>query len=489
MQCASTGSEGLDAVMRGGFPRNRIYLVQGDPGVGKTTLGMKFLLAGIAAGERCMYVALSETRSEIEAVVHSHEWSLDGVDVLELSALEQSASLINDTSLFEASDADLHETTRLILSHVEASKPDRIVFDSLSELRLLAQSPLRYRRQILALKQFFADRKTTVLLLDDRTSDPSDKQLQSLAHGVVSLEMESPLYGEDRRRLRIAKLRGVRFGGGYHDFIIETGGVRVFPRIVAAHHHTEFPATTISSGSAELDALLGGGLDYGTSTLLIGSAGSGKSTVAAQYASAAAKRGEKAAFFIFDERVQTLLTRSRETGLELDQHLQEGRITIQQVDPAEMSPGEFAHCVRDAVEKNGARVVIIDSLNGYQHSIGDDRVLMIQLHELFSFLANNGVATIIVAAQHGLVGINMQSPIDVSYLADTVVLLRYFEAGGRIRKAISVVKKRSGRHENAIRELVLDEHGFRVGNPLEEFTGVLTGVPRFSGKASELSRG
>jgi circadian clock protein KaiC len=474
--------------MRGGFPRDRIYLVQGDPGVGKTTLGMQFLRAGVAGGERCMYIALSETRSEIQAVVESHGWTLEGIEVLELSALEQSASLANDTTLFDASDADLHETTRMILSHVERIKPDRIVFDSLSELRLLAQSALRYRRQILALKQFFAERRSTVLLLDDRTSEPSDQQLQSLAHGVVSLEQHTPLYGEDRRRVRIAKLRGVRFAGGFHDFSIVTGGIHVFPRIIAGEHHAEFDAGMLSSGSVELDALLGGGLDYGTSTLLIGPAGSGKSSVAVQYARAAAERGQKATLFLFDERVPTLYARTRALGFDIEDLATSGKMLIQQIDPAEMTAGEFTHCVRDAVEKHNSRVVVIDSLNGYQHSIGDDRVLSIQLHELFSYLANRGVATIIVAAQHGLIG-TMQSPIDVSYLADTVVLLRYFEAAGRVRKAISVLKKRSGQHESVIRELTLDETGLRVGRPLEDFTGVLTGVPRFSGIPSELTRG
>ncbi len=484
---ASTGSEGLDAVLRGGLPRHRIYLLQGDPGVGKTTLGMQFLRTGIAAGERCMYIALSETRDEIENVMSSHGWTMDGIDVLELSALEQSAGIANDTSLFETNDADLHETTRVILDHIKRVKPDRLVFDSLSELRLLAQSALRYRRQILALKQFFAERKTTVLLLDDRTSEPTDQQLQSLAHGVLTLEQTSPLYGDDRRRLKISKLRGVRFASGYHDFVIATGGIRVFPRLVAAQHGTRFDATAISSGITELDALLGGGLDHGTSTLLLGPAGSGKSSVAIQYALAAARRQENVGVFLFDERISTLYARTNALGLDLQANVESGRIMLQQIDPAEMSPGEFAHCVRDEVEKRQCRVIVIDSLNGYEHSIGDERLLAIQLHELFTYLANQGVATIIVAAQHGLIGA-MKAPIDVSYLADAIVLLRYFEAAGRIRKAISVIKKRSGPHENTIRELTLDKRGLGIGAPLVDFDGVLTGTPQFTGSARELSR-
>ncbi len=482
----STGCTGLDEVLRGGLPRDRLYLLQGDPGVGKTTLGLQFLRAGLERNERCMYIALSETRAEIEGVFESHGWSLDGIEVIELSALEQSSGLDDDNTLFEPSEVELHETTRLLLQHVERFKPDRVVFDSLSELRLLAQSALRYRRRILALKQFFTDKHSTILLLDDRTSEPNDQQLQSLAHGVITLEHTSPMYGDDRRRLRVTKLRGVRFGGGYHDFTISTGGVVAYPRIVPSEHVTEFARTSISSGIAALDTLLGGGLDYGTATLIIGPAGAGKSSVAAQYALAAADRGERAAMFVFDERLSTLYSRTKALGLDLDRHVKSGLVHLQQIDPAEMGGGEFAHCVRDVVEKRGCRVVVIDSLNGYEHAVSDARLLTIQLHELLSFLGNQGVATIMVTAQHGLMG-TMQAPVDVSYLADTVVLMRYFEAKGRIRKAISVIKKRSGPHENAIRELTLDANGLHVGEPLVEFAGVLTGVPRYTGPNAELS--
>jgi circadian clock protein KaiC len=482
---ASTGVPGLDEVLRGGLPRDHIYLLQGDPGAGKTTVGMQFLLEGRKRGEKCLYIALSETLTEIETVVHSHGWTLDGIEVVELSAIDQSAGLEQENTLFEPSEVELNETTRLLLAHVERIKPDRVVFDSLSELRLLAQSALRYRRQILGLKQYFGDKKTTVLLLDDRTSDTNDQQLQSLAHGVVSLEQTAPVYGEDRRQLRVRKLRGVKFRGGYHDFTIGTGGLHVYPRLVAAEHKVDYDRGQLSSGVAPLDALLGGGLDIGTATLIMGPAGTGKSSVAVQYALAASDRGQRTAMFLFDERLATVRQRSHALGLDLDKHLDDGSMTIQQVDPAEMGPGEFAHCVRTAVEDNDAKIVVIDSLNGYLHSMSDEKQLSMQLHELLAYLSHRGVTTILVMAQHGLVG-SMQSPVDVSYLADAVILLRYFEAAGRIRKAISVMKKRSGPHENTIRELVLDGKGMKVGEPLEQFTGVLTGVPRFQGTLEEL---
>lgn len=474
-------------MLGGGLPRDRIYLLQGDPGVGKTTVGLQFLRAGVAAGERCLYIALSESRPEIEAVVSSHGWKLDGIDVIELSALEQSASLEAENTLFEPSEVELHETTRVLLGEVERIKPDRVVFDSLSELRLLAQSALRYRRQILALKQYFADKQITVLLLDDRTSAPEDLQLQSLAHGVITLEQTPPLYGEDRRRLRVVKLRGRRFRGGYHDFAIHTGGVDVYPRLVPAEHHHAFSRDQLSSGITELDRLLGGGLDYGTATLVLGPAGTGKSSIGVQYAIAAARRGEGVAIFVFDERLSTLYARTAALGVDLRPYVESGLILLQQIDPAEMGAGEFTSCVRRAVEGTGRRLLIVDSLNGYLHAMADERQLTVQLHELLSYLANLGIATVLVMAQHGLAG-TMQSPIDLSYLADTVMLLRYFEAEGRIRKAVSVLKKRSGSHENAIREMSLGQGGLAVGEPLDQFQGVLTGVPRFVGESTNLAK-
>lgn len=485
-ETASTGIRGLDEILGGGLPRHRIYLFDGDPGVGKTTIGMQFLRAGVSAGERCLYVALSETLPEIRSVVESHGWSLDGIDVIELSAIEQSADLANENTLFEPSEVELQETTRRVLEEVERIQPDRIVFDSLSELRLLAQTRLRYRRQILALKQYFAAKTATVLLLDDRTSEPEDQQLQSLAHGVVRLEQVPPAYGADRRNLRVIKLRGRRFRSGTHDFSIRTGGVEVFPRLVPADHNTEFPRERLSSGLDGLDALLGGGLDYGTSTLVLGPAGTGKSSVAMRYAAAPAARGEHAAVFMFDERIATALERSRAQGMMLEPYLEAGTLILQQIDPAEMGAGEFAHRVHEIVESSRTRLVVIDSLNGYLHAMASERQLTVQLHELLSYLGNLGVATILVMAQHGMIG-TMQSPVDVSYLADGVVMLRYFENRGRIRKAISVLKKRSGAHESTIRELLVDGDGVRVGPPLAEFTGVLTGVPQYIGAASELA--
>ncbi len=484
---ALTGVPGLDDVLRGGLPRDRIYLVQGDPGTGKTTVGLQFLFAGRERNERCMYIALSETRAEIETVVESHGWNLDGIEVVELSALEQSSGMDAENTLFQPSEVELNETTRLVLSHIERAKPDRVVFDSLSELRLLAQSALRYRRQILGLKQYFGDKKTTVLLLDDRTSEPNDQQLQSLAHGVISMEQDAPMYGTDRRRLRIVKLRGVSFHGGYHDFVIGTGGVIVFPRLVPSEHRDPFTPDTVSSGIVPLDRLLGGGIDKGTATLIMGPAGTGKSSVAVQYAVAACRRGDRAAMFLFDERLSTVHQRTRALGIDLQTFIDKKLLTIQQIDPAEMGPGEFANCARVAVEQDGAKVLVIDSLNGYLHAVPDQKLLNIQLHELLAYLSHKAVSTILVMAQHGLVG-TMASPVDVSYLADTVVLLRYFEAGGRIRKAISVMKKRSGPHENTIRELFLDARGLSVGEPLEQFTGVLTGVPKFTGEPHALEQ-
>ncbi len=482
---AATGIAGLDDILGGGFPRNRIYLIQGDPGVGKTTLGMHFLMSGREAGERSLYIALSESRLEILSVVESHGWSLDGIDMIELSALEQSAGLEAVNTLFEPSEVELHETTRRVLTEVERLKPDRVVFDSLSEMRLLAQGALRYRRQILALKQYFGDKNITVLLLDDRTSDPGDLQLQSLAHGVIAMEQHPPTYGADRRRMRVVKMRGRRFRSGYHDFTIDTGKLVVFPRLIASEHHAKFDREPRSSGVPELDRLLGGGLEPGTATLFLGPAGSGKSTIAIQFALAAAARGEHAAVFAFDERLATLYLRTRAIGGDLETHVASGRLKLQQVDAAEMSAGEFAHVVRGAVEA-GCKLIVIDSLNGYLQAMADEQQLTVQLHELLAYLANRGVVTILVMAQHGLTGV-VQSTVDVSYIADTVVMLRYFEAQGRIRKAISVLKKRSGAHEDTIRELCMGPGGVDVGPSLGQFTGVLTGAPQFMGGSEELA--
>ncbi|MCU1278114.1 MAG: kaiC [bacterium] len=481
---ALTGIQGLDDVLCGGFPRNRIYLLQGDPGVGKTTLALSFLLEGAARGETCLYVTLSESKEEIDAVAASHGWSLDKVHVYELSAAEQSEHVTGGNTLFEPSEIELHEATTTLLEHVDHLQPSRVVIDSLSELRLLSQHPLRYRRQILSLKEYFVGRSCTVLMLDDRSVNRDDMQLESLAHGVVLLQQLAPEYGSDRRRLRVVKLRGVKFRGGYHDFIIETGGVVVFPRLVASEHHGEVPNLRLSSGLTELDQILGGGVDCGTSTLLIGPAGAGKSAIAVQYVYAAAQRGEKAALLLFEENLLTFHKRTRALGTDLQPHIDAGRVVVRQIDPAEVSPGELAAIARGYVD-SGIRVMVIDSLNGYLNSMPEEKYLTIQLHEILTYMAQKGVATFLVVAQHNLVGA-MNSPVDITYLADTVVLLRYFEADGRVRKALSVVKKRSGAHESTIREFALGANGIVVGKPLTGFRGVLTGVPTYVGETEEL---
>lgn len=483
---AATGIAGLDNILHGGLPRDRIYLIQGDPGVGKTTLALQFLLEGLDKGETGLYITLSETQEEIREVSHAHGWSLNNLALFELSAVEQAGNLGSETSLFDPSEIELKETMQTLLERVDTLKPSRVVFDSLSEIRLLAQSPLRYRRQILALKQYFAGKDCTVLLLDDRTSQPGDQQLQSLAHGVLLLEQLAPEYGDDRRRLRVLKMRGSKFRGGYHDFNITTGGIIAFPRLVAAEFHTDFRRQPLPSGVAELDRLLGDGIDRGTSTLIVGPAGSGKSILATQFALAAAKRGEHAAIFAFEESLGTLIARSDALGMNLSEHLKAGRVTLRQIDPAEMSPGEFAFRAKQVVEEKNAKVIVIDSLNGFINAMPEERFLTVQMHELLSYFAQQGVTTLMVMAQGGMFGV-MHSPVDISYLADSVVLLRYFEAAGRVRKAISVVKKRSGLHESTIRELRLDEKGLHIGKPLQQFTGVLTGVPTFVGDGAGLA--
>jgi circadian clock protein KaiC len=484
------GIPGLDDVLGGGLTPHCIYLVEGNPGSGKTTLSLRWLLEGERLGEKGIYVTLSETKAELTAVAKSHNWSLAGIAILELVAPESELEPENQNSMFQPSEIELSVTTKAILAQVERTKPRRVVLDSLSEMRLLAQSPLRYRRQILALKQFFIGRECTVLLIDDLTSDSDDLQLQSIAHGVVRLEQLSPEYGADRRRLRVAKLRGRKYRGGYHDFIIEKGGLDVFPRLVAQEHNRGQKRGVLKSENPELDALLGGGLPYGASAVLIGPAGSGKSTVAIQYALAAARRGERAAIFAFDERLETILERTSGLGMDLAAHLDSGLITIQPVDTAELSPGEFAHYVRRAAEgaggKAGAKVIIIDSLNGYLNAMPEERFLTSQLHELLTYLGHKGVVTFLVVAQHGLIG-HMETPVDTTYLADTVILFRYFEASGEVRQAISVVKKRSGAHERTIRELRLGPKGITIGKPLRDFHGVLSGIPTYLGPAAAIA--
>lgn len=477
----ATGIEGLDDILEGGLPAHRLYLIEGDPGTGKTTLALQFLREGARLGEPGLYVTLSETKDELNAVARSHGWSLDGFNIYEMVPAEDSLKPESQYTIFHPSEIELGETTSAVLKEVERIKPRRVVFDSLSELRLLAREPLRYRRQILALKQYMAGRQSTVLLLDDRTSDGRDLQVQSIAHGVILLEHLAVEYGAERRRLRVIKIRGSRFRGGYHDFNIETGGVKVFPRLVAAEHRQKFVKGTALSNVAELDKLLGGGLNRGSSSLIIGPAGCGKSSLGAQFAAAAAERGERAAVFVFDEILETYI--SRATGIKVDirKHVEDGIITLQQVDPAELSPGEFAHAVIRAVEQDGARLVVIDSLNGYLNAMPEERFLTIQMHELLTYLNQQGVVTILVMAQHGFLGAAVATPVDVSYLADTVMIFRYFEAKGALHRALSVVKKRTGAHENTIRELKITNEGIRVGEPLRKFHGVLAGVPIYEG--------
>lgn len=487
----ATGIAGLDDVLGGGFTPNRLYLLEGNPGSGKTTLAIKWLIEGVRRGDKVVYVTLSETKNELEAVARSHGWSLAGIDILELVAPESELEPDNQIAMFQPSEIELGVTTKVILAEVERTKPRRVVIDSLSEIRLLAQSPLRYRRQVLALKQYFIGRECTVFLLDDMTYEAEDLQLQSIAHGVVTLEQLSPEYGAERRRLRILKLRGQKYRGGYHDFVILKGGLDVFPRLVAAEHGHSQKRGLLKSDNDKLDALLGGGLQYGTSAVLLGPAGCGKSTLALQFARAAAQRGERAALFAFDERLETLFERTTGLGMDITPYVASGHIAIYPIDTAEVSPGEFAHRVRRAVEPEngqaGAKVIVIDSLNGYLNAMPEERFLTAQLHELLTYLGHKGVVTFLVVAQHGLVG-HMESPIDTTYLADTVILFRYFEALGAVRQAISVLKKRSGRHERTIRELTLSDKGITVGEPLTAFQGVLSGTPVYHGSDAALAR-
>ena len=481
---AQTGVAGLDDILNGGLTPDRMYLIEGTPGTGKTTLALGFLLSGAAIDETGLYITLAETEVELRAVGRTHGWSLDSLQLFEMVPAD-GFSEDQEQTLLHPSEVELGETIRDIMAKVDELRPKRVVLDSLSELRLLAQSPIRYRRQILALKHFFSTRQCTVLFLDDKGATGSDLQLHSIAHGVISLEQTLASFGAQRRRLHVVKMRGVRFHGGHHDFEIERGGLKVYPRLVASDHQASDSGPVVSTGSRQLDALLGGGLMPGTSTLLTGPAGVGKTTASVQCMVAALERGEKAAYFLFDERLPTLMTRSAALGMELQPYIDNSQLQLKAIDPAEMSPGEFAGSIRMAVEDHGATLVVVDSLNAYLQSMPNEQFLILQMHELLTYLGQKGVVSLLILGLHGITG-DIRSDVDLSYLSDTVVQLRYFEAHGEVRQAISVIKTRTARHERTIREFQIGSNGLQFGEPLRQFQGVLTGVPTFSGEGSKL---
>ncbi|HKR09214.1 MAG TPA: ATPase domain-containing protein [Gemmatimonadaceae bacterium] len=482
---ASTGVAGLDEILGGGLPTNHLYLIDGEPGTGKTTLGLQFLLEGAKTGEKGLYVTLSESRRELQAVAESHGWTLDGVDIFELTSAG-SLDVQESYTIFHPAEVELQQTIDRVLKSIEQLNPQRIVFDSLSEMRLLAREPLRFRRQVLALKQFFETRSCTVVLLDDKTGPGHDLQLHSIAHGVVVLEHVALEYGSERRRLQLTKVRGIAFRGGYHDFRILRGGLNVFPRIRQDEARVKPDHEQLLTGSKPLDDLLGGGVTCGTSVLITGAAGTGKSILCSQFAREEIAAGGKVLFYLFDERLGTFQMRTQALGISLADAEQKGQLLIRQVEPTELSPGEFANQVVKAVGEDKVTLVLIDSINGYMQSMPEERLLPLQIHELLSFLSNNGVTCVMTLVQHGIFGSPVDEAVDVSYLADTVILLRYFEFAGSVRQAISVVKKRSGDHERMIRECRVQQGGFFVGEPLHAFRGVLTGVPEYTGGSDPL---
>lgn len=483
---ARTGVPGLDDILSGGLTQGSLFLLEGEPGAGKTTIAISFLRAGVEAGERGLYITLSETERELRAGAASHGWEIeDGITIFEVVPPESLIDADQQQSLLYSSDLELGETTQSILGEFERVKPQRVVIDSLSEIRLLAQNSLRYRRQILALKHYFSRHGATVLMLDDLTTDTTEKTVHSIAHGVIALEELAPDYGAERRRLKVSKYRGRAYRGGYHDFSIRQGGVSVFPRLVSGEHHTRFVRRPVTSGVSGLDTLLGGSIDQGSSTLILGPAGTGKSLFALQFIVSAVRRGEKAALFVFDEELGILFDRVLALGIDLEAMQRDGALHIEQVDAAELSPGEFAHRVRSRVDSAQAKTIVIDSLNGYQAAMPQENALILHIHELLQYLNRQGANTFLTVAQHGLVG-DMKAPVDVTYLADTVILLRYFEAVGHVRRAVSVIKKRTGAHEASIREYRIGQGGLVLGEPLTAFQGVLRGIPTFVGNAAPL---
>ncbi|MBK0394932.1 ATPase domain-containing protein [Ramlibacter algicola] len=483
-QLLSTGIQGLDALLGGGLTPRRIYLIEGEPGAGKTTAGLQFLQEGVLRGESVVYISLAETLEELTAVAASHGWSLDGIHVHEVLPDEDLLAGVGQYSMFHPSEVELADTIKMVLQVVDDRQPTRVVLDSLSELQLLAESPLRYRRQVLALKQFFSRRNCTVLLLDDRTASATgDLQVRSIAHGVIQLDHAVKDYGAERRRVRVVKFRGRRVFGGLHDYNLVQGGLVVHPRLVAADSRNIGSRGQLSSGLPELDQLLGGGIEEGTSTLVMGPPGTGKSSLAGQLVSAAYKRGEGAAIFLFEESINNALHRADGLKLRLREAIDAGLLTIQQIDPAELSPGQFSAAVREAVER-GVKIVVIDSLNGYLNAVPDERFLTTYLHEMLTYLGQHRVATILVGVQQGMLGA-MTTSMDASYVADNVLMLRYFELDGEIRKAISVFKKRGSAHERTIREFSLTPGGIEVGKVLRGFHGLLTGVPTKTGTATD----
>lgn len=484
---ATTGIKGFDEILAGGFPSNRLYLVEGAPGTGKTTLALQFLLEGLRLGENPLYVTLSETSEELNEVAASHGWSLDGIKLFELQALEDRLHPEQEYTVFHPEEVELSETTNKIYEEVGWLQPQRVVFDSLSEMRLLARDALRFRRQILGLKQFFAGRKCTVLLLDDQTAQANDLQLQSICHGVILLQKLVSDFGAPRRKISVTKLRGVRFRDGMHDMNIETGGLVMYPRLIAANSRTQYPPSLLLSGLQSLDDLLGGGLSRGTSALFIGPVGCGKSSLAALFAYHAAEQGERSAFYLFEESVNTFMQRAAGMHMDFQKHIDSGLVQLNQVDPAELSPGEFAAAVCQSVDTGDAKIVVIDSLNGYMTSMPSEQLLILQMHELLTYLGQKQVVTLMTVPQHGMVG-QMQTPVDLSYLADTVILLRFFEYAGALKQAISVVKKRSGAHERTIREMTLTDRGPQVSEVLRDFRGVMSGIPNYTGSVENLKR-